>query len=65
MKPQTSTRVPYKLPRLDGEDTWSLLLEHPKSATNSTEPSAMDVDDLVNWCLMESIGQWDKRWGSI
>ena len=43
-----------KLPKQNGEDTWSLLLEF---TTNSA--SVKDVE----WCLMESLGQYDNRWG--
>ncbi|KAJ3495714.1 hypothetical protein NLJ89_g10584 [Agrocybe chaxingu] len=47
------THVPAKLPRAEGEDTWSLLFERPTDGS----------ENVVRWCLAESLGQWDARWG--
>ncbi|KAF8967763.1 ribonuclease P 40kDa subunit-domain-containing protein [Flammula alnicola] len=52
---QSPGTVPLKLPRADGEDTWSLILERPSPANGVVGP--------VRWCLAESLGQWDSRWG--
>jgi len=62
---QTLTeRAPFKLPRSDGEDTWCILLEHSKSVGNdSTGHPPIGADGRINWCLIESLGRWDNRWG--
>jgi len=43
--------VPARFPRADGEDTWSLILE------NDTR------EEGIRWVMVESLGQWDARWG--
>ncbi|KAF8809507.1 hypothetical protein BYT27DRAFT_7222422 [Phlegmacium glaucopus] len=48
---QLSDDVPARFPRADGEDTWSLILE---SETG---------DAAIRWVMVESLGQWDARWG--
>ncbi|KAF8874453.1 ribonuclease P 40kDa subunit-domain-containing protein [Gymnopilus junonius] len=50
---QTPESVPAKLPRLDGEDTWSLILERGKYQAGGS----------ARWCLTESLGPCDTRWG--
>jgi len=42
---------PVRLPRRDGEDTWCLL----------AVPG--DSSPLEEWALVESLGQYDARWG--
>ncbi|KAG6840569.1 hypothetical protein C0991_005758 [Blastosporella zonata] len=42
---------PARLPRADGEDTWCLF------ATPGAESRSID------WALVESLGQYDTRWG--
>lgn len=44
---------PARLPRADGEDTWCLLV------------TVVDGGDLsgVQCSMVESLGQWDTRWG--
>ena len=44
---------PMRLPRRDGEDTWCVLVTH----------KGVDSQPLVNWSLVESLGQYDARWG--
>ncbi|PPQ68410.1 hypothetical protein CVT26_006082 [Gymnopilus dilepis] len=58
---QPPKSVPPKLPRADGEDTWSLILERGSGADTGAGHAA-DAGP-VKWCLAESIGQWDTRWG--
>ena len=48
---QVSGNVPARFPRADGEDTWSLILE---SGTG---------EEGIQWIMVESLGQWDARWG--
>lgn len=43
--------VPARFPRKDSEDTWSLILE----GGNGQEG--------IQWVMVESLGQWDARWG--
>jgi len=43
--------VPTRFPRADSEDTWSLILER----------EAKEED--IQWIMVESLGQWDARWG--
>jgi len=43
--------VPVRFPRADSEDTWSLILE---SGTG---------EEGIQWVMVESLGQWDARWG--
>lgn len=43
--------VPARFPRADGDDTWSLILESGAG------------DEGVQWIMVESLGQWDTRWG--
>jgi ribonuclease P/MRP protein subunit RPP40 len=50
---QTPGRIPAKLPRRDSEDTWSLILER----------APVEGPVSIRWCLGESLGQWDARWG--
>ncbi|PPQ78681.1 hypothetical protein CVT25_010702 [Psilocybe cyanescens] len=64
---QKPPSVPLKLPRKDGEDTWSLIIE--RSVSNAVDIK-MDGDNnsdgdsaRLEWCLAESLGQWDARWG--
>ena len=52
---QISGRVPAHLPRVGSEDTWSLILE--RASIDKPEGSG------IRWCLGESLGQWDARWG--
>lgn len=40
------------LPREDGEDTWCLIVMPPKEKRGG-----------VMCILVESVGQWDARWG--
>jgi len=54
--------VSKKLPRADGEDTWSLIVERAAEGVRSKGTSETEVPE-VRWCLAESIGQWDTRWG--
>ncbi|KIM44470.1 hypothetical protein M413DRAFT_67558 [Hebeloma cylindrosporum] len=49
---QIPGRVPAHLPRVGGEDSWSLILERDESQGPG-----------MRWCLGESLGQWDARWG--
>ncbi|KAF8216651.1 ribonuclease P 40kDa subunit-domain-containing protein [Mycena galopus ATCC 62051] len=42
-------KTPARVPSADGEDTWSLLIARE--------------GDAKRWCLAESIGPLDKRWG--
>ncbi|KAF8202501.1 ribonuclease P 40kDa subunit-domain-containing protein [Pholiota molesta] len=42
-------KVPAKVPTAMGEDTWSLVLGRQS--------------DGLKWCLAESVGQGDARWG--
>jgi len=42
--------VPARFPRGDSEDTWSLILES-------------GAEDDIQWIMVESLGQWDARWG--
>ncbi|KAF7370495.1 hypothetical protein MSAN_00681300 [Mycena sanguinolenta] len=42
-------KTPARVPSADGEDTWSLLVAKE--------------GDTKRWCLAESIGPLDKRWG--
>ena len=44
--------VPARFPREDSEDTWSLILE-----------SGAGEEGIVHWIMVESLGQWDARWG--
>jgi len=44
---------PMRLPRGDGEDTWCML----------AGPEAVDSQMLGAWSLVESLGQYDARWG--
>lgn len=46
-----SGAVPARFPRADSEDTWSLILE------NGSE------EEGIQWVMVESLGQWDARWG--
>jgi len=46
-----SGAVPARFPRADSEDTWSLILE------NGPE------EEGIQWVMVESLGQWDARWG--
>lgn len=46
-----SGNVPARFPRTDSEDTWSLILESEAK------------EDGIQWIMMESLGQWDTRWG--
>jgi len=48
---RVSREVPARFPRGDSEDTWSLILE-----------SGAGEED-IQWILVESLGQWDSRWG--
>ncbi|TFK39770.1 ribonuclease P 40kDa subunit-domain-containing protein [Crucibulum laeve] len=41
--------APVRLPRADGEDTWSIMVV----------PSS----ECIRWSLVESLGQFDTRWG--
>ena len=64
--PIPSGRVPMKVPRQDGEDTWSLLLERSGAAADDARIDLNDdpMDSTpARWCLAESLGQWDTRWG--
>lgn len=45
--------TPVRLPRGDGEDTWCLL----------AVPEAVDSQTPGTWSLVESLGQYDTRWG--
>lgn len=49
---QTRSEGPVRLPRATAEDTWCLL------ATPSS-----DDPEKTNWSLVESLGQYDTRWG--
>ncbi|KAF8159424.1 ribonuclease P 40kDa subunit-domain-containing protein [Crassisporium funariophilum] len=46
-------RVPVKLPRHSGEDTWTLILER----------SLLQPEGSLHWAMVESLGQFDTRWG--
>jgi len=48
---RVSGNVPTRFPRADSEDTWSLILES----------EAKEED--IQWIMVESLGQWDARWG--
>ncbi|KDR80766.1 hypothetical protein GALMADRAFT_264719 [Galerina marginata CBS 339.88] len=54
---QAPASVPARLPRPDGEDTWSLILER------SSQDEGESEIEPIRWCLTESLGQWDARWG--
>jgi len=45
---------PLKVPRASGEDTWNLIL-----VPESSEGDSKGTD----WAMVESVGQWDARWG--
>jgi len=49
---QISGDVPARFPRGDSEDTWSLILE-----------SGAGEECIIQWIMVESLGQWDARWG--
>lgn len=49
---QAPTKVPAKVPREDGEDTWCAIFER-----------GADAGGVSRWCLGESLGQLDARWG--
>lgn len=44
---------PVHLPRADGEDTWCLV----------AACSGSDEEQTVDWSIVESVGQYDTRWG--
>ncbi|KAF7770458.1 hypothetical protein Agabi119p4_6432 [Agaricus bisporus var. burnettii] len=46
------SKAPAHLPRKDGEDTWCLIVMPPKEKRGG-----------VKCILVESVGQWDARWG--
>ena len=48
---QVSGDVPARFPRADSEDTWSVILESGAG------------DEGIQWIMVESLGQWDARWG--
>lgn len=48
---RVSGNVPARFPRTDSEDTWSLILESEAQ------------EDGIQWIMVESLGQWDTRWG--
>ncbi|KAJ6518928.1 ribonuclease P 40kDa subunit-domain-containing protein [Mycena sanguinolenta] len=50
-------KTPARVPTADGEDTWSLLVAKEGDANVAKE------GDAKRWCLAESIGPLDKRWG--
>lgn len=54
--PPSSTllRIPRRAPRDHSEDCWSLILFRGHN---------LALENTVNYALMESIGQWDERWG--
>ncbi|KAH9479337.1 hypothetical protein JR316_0007927 [Psilocybe cubensis] len=60
---QTPPSVPLKLPRKEGEDTWSLIIERPVGNGDDVAMNGSNVADGPKWCLVESLGQWDARWG--
>lgn len=41
--------LPVRVPRSDGEDTWCALLAPANGG--------------ISWAMVESLGQWDTRWG--
>jgi len=43
--------LPLRFPRGDSEDTWSLILESGAG------------EECIQWIMVESLGQWDARWG--
>ncbi|KJA23551.1 hypothetical protein HYPSUDRAFT_137715 [Hypholoma sublateritium FD-334 SS-4] len=49
---QAPAKVPAKVPRAEGEDTWCAIFERGAVAGAG-----------LQWCLGESLGQLDARWG--
>ncbi|KAJ6515011.1 ribonuclease P 40kDa subunit-domain-containing protein [Mycena vitilis] len=48
-------KTPARVPSADGEDTWSLVVARGGDAGEN--------GDAARWCLAESIGALDTRWG--
>ena len=48
----SSSDMPARFPRADSEDTWSLILEASETGKEG-----------IQWVMVESLGQWDARWG--
>ncbi|KAI9459025.1 ribonuclease P 40kDa subunit-domain-containing protein [Russula earlei] len=66
--------TPHRMPRLEGEDTASIILAPDGDAMTRTSASAGDEDSLtggqtltgtqlVRWAVVETIGRWDSRFG--
>ena len=60
--------TPYRIPRLEGEDTASVVLAPygASSAMTGESASASEENSLRvsgSWVMLESIGKWDSRFG--
>lgn len=43
--------LPVRVPRSNGEDTWCAVL------------TPANDEEGISWAIVESLGQWDTRWG--
>jgi hypothetical protein len=58
--------TPPRVPRLEGEDTVSIILALEGTndpMTNRSANSGDETDLNGSWVVLESIGKWDSRFG--
>jgi ribonucleases P/MRP protein subunit RPP40 len=64
--PWVPVLTPHRVPRLEGEDTASIILasEGVGNAMIGESASANEENSLSgSWVMLESIGKWDSRFG--